>query len=93
MHERDNYTRIQMLTKYFSSRKYIFVVELENVIIEMHNKIQYPVMVSLPEVFIGRNVSSHQNSYLTTNCNGQTNVLSGNIQCRGSQTEDGDHSQ
>ena len=71
VHERDYYTRIQMLTKYFSSRKYIFDVELENVVIEMHNKIQYPVMVSLPEVFILRNVSCHENSYLKTNCNGQ----------------------
>ena len=45
--EWDNYTRIQVLTKYFSSRKYIFVGESDLFTIEASNKQQFTVMVSL----------------------------------------------
>ena len=44
--ERDNYTCIQLLTKYFSSRKYIFVMECETLTIQASNKVEYPVVVS-----------------------------------------------
>ena len=38
VYEHDHYTRIQLLTKYFESRKYIFVVEAEKLTIEAANK-------------------------------------------------------
>ena len=45
--ERDNYTRIWVMTKYFPSRKYIFVVETETLKIETSNKMEFTVVVSL----------------------------------------------
>ena len=44
--ECDNYTCIQVLTKYFSSRKYIFVLETEELTIEAANKQQFTVVMS-----------------------------------------------
>ena len=46
IHERDNYTRIQIFTKYFSSRKYIWLIEAQNLKICALNKQEFPVVVS-----------------------------------------------
>ena len=46
VHERDYYTRIQLLTKYFSSRKYIFVIESEMLTIPASNKQEFMISVS-----------------------------------------------
>ena len=45
VYERDNYTRIQILTKYLSSRRYIFVIEAEKLKIELSNKQEHWVAV------------------------------------------------
>ena len=45
VHERDNYTRIQLLMKYFASRRYIFVIEAELLTIEVANKVEFWVVV------------------------------------------------
>ena len=45
VHERDLYTRIQMETKLFSSRKYIFVVEAKLLKIQLSNVVELAVMV------------------------------------------------
>ena len=47
VHECDNYTRIQLLTKYFSSRKYIFVIEAERLKVEAANKQEFTVAVCI----------------------------------------------
>ena len=47
VHERDYYTRIQLMTKYFSSRKYIFVMECKKLQVESANKQEFLVVVSL----------------------------------------------
>ena len=44
--EIDQYTRIQMLTTYFSSKKYIFLVEVETLKVKSENEVQYSVVVS-----------------------------------------------
>ena len=44
--EHDNYTRIQVFTKYFSSRRYIFVVETQKFKIEAENKQEFQVLVT-----------------------------------------------
>ena len=48
--ERDHYTRIQLLTKYLPSRRYIFVMEAEKFMIEAVNKQEFWVVVSSMEV-------------------------------------------
>ena len=59
--ERDNYTRIQLLTKYFSSRQYIFVMEVETLRIEASNTVEFPVIVSVAyyicKIFSTENIS------------------------------------
>ena len=45
VHERDQYTRIQLLTKYFTSRKYIFVIEAQKLKIEASNTQEFFVVV------------------------------------------------
>ena len=45
VHKRDNYTRIQILTRYFTNIKYIFVVESETLTIEAANKQEFVVTV------------------------------------------------
>ena len=47
VHEWDHYTRIQLLTKYFSSRKYIFVIEAQKLSIQASNKQEFTVAVRL----------------------------------------------
>ena len=49
--ERDHYTRIQAITKYFQSRRYIFVVETDVLRIEAENKQEFTVVVSFQEYF------------------------------------------
>ena len=44
--ERDHYTRIQVMMKYFTSRKYIFVAESQVLTIEASNKVSFTVVVS-----------------------------------------------
>ena len=61
--ERDNYTRIQVLTKYFSSRKYIFVVETQMYRIEAGNKQEFQVLVSVKYQHHIRNLYHMQCSY------------------------------
>ena len=43
--ECDHYTRIQVITKYFISRKYIFVVETDVFTIQASNKQEFTVVV------------------------------------------------
>ena len=43
--ERDNYTQIQLFTKYFSSKKYIFIIEVEQLHVQAENLLEYEVMV------------------------------------------------
>ena len=45
--ERDHYTRIQMFTKLFPSRRYIFVVESKKITISVSNKVELNVLVKL----------------------------------------------
>ena len=45
VYERDNYTRLQLLTRYFSSRRYIFIVEADVLKIQSSNTIEYTVVV------------------------------------------------
>ena len=45
VYECDNYTRLQLLTRYFSSRRYIFVVEADVLKIQSSNTIEYTVVV------------------------------------------------
>ena len=45
--EHDNYTCIQVLTKYFSSRKYIFIVKTQVLTIEASNTVKFPVVVRI----------------------------------------------
>ena len=47
VYECNNYTRIQVLTKYFPSRRYIFVMEAEKLAIEAANKQEFWVVVSV----------------------------------------------
>ena len=49
--ECDYYTRIQVMTKYFPSRKYIFVVESQLLTIEASNKVEFPVVVRVTTEF------------------------------------------
>ena len=43
--ERDGYTRIQNHSKYFLDRKYIFVVEVQNLEIKVSNTEDHPIVV------------------------------------------------
>ena len=61
--ERDNNTRIQVLKKYFSSRKYIFVVETQMYRIEAGNKQEFQVLVSVKYQHHIRNLYHMQCSY------------------------------
>ena len=44
--ERDKYTRVQVMLKYFTSRRYIFVVQCETLTIEATNKQEFRVVAS-----------------------------------------------
>ena len=45
--ERDGYTRIQNHSKYFLDKKYIFIVEVQNLDISLANEQNNPVVVSI----------------------------------------------
>ena len=46
IHERDYYTRVQLLTKYLTSRTYIFVIEVAHLKVESSNTQEFTVAVS-----------------------------------------------
>ena len=46
IHERDFYTRIQILTKYLTNRRYIFVIEADTLAIQASNREEFKVVVS-----------------------------------------------
>ena len=47
IHERDYYTRVQLLTKYLTSRTYIFVIEVAHLKVESSNTQEFTVAVGV----------------------------------------------
>ena len=52
VHERDFYTRIQLQTKLFSSRKYIFVMEAKSFLMQVTNSVELSVLVMYFDILL-----------------------------------------
>ena len=48
--ERDTYTQIQHFTKYFPSKRYIFLVEVEKLQVNISPGLEYSIVVGVQDV-------------------------------------------